>query len=278
MMRFGLALGGGGLKGAAHLGVLQVLVENHLYPDLVVGTSAGSIAAALFCSGKMSNFRVLKELVQFVIPGKSFFKSWPSGLLNGKLLEQILKETLGTLKFSELKIPMVAVACDLYSGNTVVYTSLIPSRPLPPGVILGGDIAVWQAVRASISLPGIFSPVPLGPYLLVDGGVTCNVPADIARFLGASAIIAVDLSTQKAPRSFDHPGEVLWRSFEIMGSRLTTTILSLYADLVISPFRALENPPSFWEAHRIKEFVEAGKASTRAALPQIKELLGKPSL
>lgn len=273
-MRFGLALGGGGLKGAAHLGVLQVLVENHLYPDLVVGTSAGSIAAALFCSGKMHNFKALEELPQSINPSQRIYKGWPSGLLQGKLIEQILKQILGTLKFSELRTPMAAVACDLYSGSTVVYTSLTPPRPLPPGIVLGGNIAVWQAVRASISLPGIFSPVPLGPYLLVDGGVTSNVPADIARLLGASVIIAVDLSSKHSPRSFNHVGDIIWRSLEITGSRLTTTTLALYADLVLSPLKHLKYPSGFWEAHRVKEFVEAGIASTRAALPKIKELLG----
>ncbi|SMB98669.1 NTE family protein [Thermanaeromonas toyohensis ToBE] len=277
-MRFGLALGGGGLKGVAHLGVLQVLVEHHLYPDLVVGTSAGSIAAALFCSGKISNLKALEELAQFVNSGKNFLKGWPSGLWEGKLLEQILRKTLGTLKFSELRIPMAAVACDLYSGSTVVYTSLTPPRPLPAGIVLGGNIAVWQAVRASISLPGLFSPVPIGPHLLVDGGVTSNVPADIARFLGTSVVIAVDLTTKQTPRSFTHVGEILWRSLEIMGSRLTTTTLALYADLVLSPLKDLKDPPSFWEVRRIKELVEAGITSTRTALPKIKELLGKHTL
>lgn len=275
-MRFALALGGGGLKGAAHLGVLKVLVDNGLHPNLVVGTSAGAIAAALYGSSMLSAASLIFQLPSPALLKPNFRRlgGLPLGILDGKMIENMLRQLWGEKRFSDLKIPIAVVACDLYSGHTVIYSALQPARPLPPGIIMGGDVPVWQAVRASISLPGLFTPFPIGTHLLVDGGITANVPADIARVLGASIVIAVELGTSAPPPSFDHAGDVLLQSLDIASRRLTTITSTLYADLVLSPLKDLSPSPSFWEVGRLKELVTAGAETTTRALPKIKQVLG----
>ncbi|MGI9951723.1 patatin-like phospholipase family protein [Moorellaceae bacterium AZ2] len=277
-MRFALALGGGGLKGAAHLGVLQVLVDNDLAPDLVVGTSAGAIAAVLYAAGLLPAANLL-----FQLPSPALFRhiprmgGLPLGLLDGRLIERMFRRIWGEKCFHQLKVPAAVVACDLYTGNTVVYTDLMPVRPLPQGIIMGGNVPVWQAVRASISLPAIFAPFPIASHLLVDGGITTNVPADIARLLGATQVVGVELGTRTAPKTFNNAGDVLLQSLDIMSRRLTNLNLSLHADFVLSPLKDLDSPPNFWEVKRIKELADLGAGETARHLPQIKAVLGRKS-
>ncbi|GFN23254.1 patatin-like phospholipase family protein [Thermanaeromonas sp. C210] len=277
-MRFALALGGGGLKGAAHLGVLEVLADNDLEPQLVVGTSAGAIAAALYAAGLLPAASSL-----FKLPSPLLFRGIPRvgglplGLLDGKSIEGMFRRIWGEKSFRQLKVPAAVVACDLYTGNTVVYTHLTPAHPLPQGVVMGGNVPVWQAVRASISLPAIFAPFPIGSHLLVDGGITTNVPADIARLLGATRVIAVELGTRATPKNFNNAGDVLLRSLDIMTRRLTDLNLRIHADFVLSPLKDLDSPPNFWEARRIKELVGLGAQEAARHLPHIKALLGRKS-
>lgn len=273
-MHFGLALGGGGLKGAAHLGVLKVLVDHGLPPDLVVGTSAGAIAAALYGSGLLpSELSSQWSFPVFFTSSTRKIGGLPLGMLDGRMVENMFKRLWGKKRFSDLKKPVAVVACDLYSGHTIIYSALPPVRPLPPDIAMGGDVPVWQAVRASISIPALFSPFPLGPHLLVDGGVTANVPADVARVLGATKVIAVELSTTVTPSSLHNAGEVLMRSLDIMSRRLTALTLTLSADFVLSPLKDVYPPPGFWEVGRLKELVQAGAEATVRALPEIRKIL-----
>jgi NTE family protein len=272
-MRFGLALGGGGLKGSAHLGVLSVLEENGIKPDIIVGTSAGSIAAAIYGAGLLP---AVASMPGFPL-GNIFrlesyrFTGLPLGLISGRTLESMLKRTLGNRSLSELQPLTAAVTCDLVSGETVIYAPGRPVKPLPPDIVLGGDVPAWQAVRASISLPAIFAPYKIGSRLLVDGGLTDNVPADIARYLGADIVIAVDLGSGVPNRNFRHAGEVLLQSLDIIGHRNTSLTLRLYADIVLQP---IKTPVSAWDAGQFSNLIAAGAEETRQNLDQIRRLLG----
>ncbi len=177
--KIGLALGSGIAKGFAHVGVLEALEKNDIKVDYIAGTSMGAVVGALYASGmKVDEIRkVIKnikweELVDFTLPGK--------GILSGKKIEIFLRELLKGKTFRKLKIPLRIVATDIVNGEKIIFKS--------------GDVA--SAVRASISLPGIFVPYRHGGKIYVDGGVVDPVPVNVVRSMGADIVIGVDLSTE----------------------------------------------------------------------------------
>lgn len=178
--RVGLALGSGGARGWAHLGVLQALREKNIQVDFIAGTSMGAVVGAFIAAGREEALRELalnldwKRLRQFF---------WEislsrSGLTDGKKLLEETQKLLGLREFRELELPFRAVATDLDTGGEVVLSS--------------GNLL--EAMRASLSIPGVFSPVWVGKHLLVDGGLVNPVPVSVAREMGAQTVIAVDVS------------------------------------------------------------------------------------
>jgi NTE family protein len=177
-LRFSLALGGGGARGLAHVGVLQVLAREGLAPIAVAGTSMGAIIGALYAAG-VSPDRLLESLDLLdlrALLGLARINLRPDSVLSADPFEARLREVLPAT-FEELTLPFAAVATDLLSGDRVVLT--------------GGDLPL--AVRASMSLPVVFEPVRLGDALLVDGGVVDPIPVDAARELGGDPVLAVDV-------------------------------------------------------------------------------------
>ena len=183
--RVGLALGSGGARGWAHLGVLQALSEKGVEVECVAGTSMGSLVGAFLAAGRIGSLRDLAEhldwrrLRQFL---------WEvslsrSGLTDGRKLLEETQKLLGVSEFRELALPFRAVATDLDTGGEVVLDS--------------GNLL--QALRASISIPGLFSPVWTGRRLLVDGGLVNPVPVNVARAMGAAFVIAVDVTHDIVP-------------------------------------------------------------------------------
>jgi NTE family protein len=209
--RIGLVLSGGGARGAAHIGVLKVLEELRVPIDVIAGTSMGSIVGGSYASGQtVANMErdvagITTELLakdqpprsevairlkqqdwlDFIGPQFGFRDGslmFPKGLISGVALEAVLRDlslAKGDLNFDKLPIPFRAIATDVYTGQMTVLQS--------------GDLAI--AMRASMSVPGAVSPVPMGNKLLVDGGLTRNLPVDVARDMGADVIIAVNLGT-----------------------------------------------------------------------------------
>jgi NTE family protein len=176
--RVGLALSGGGARGLAHVGVLQVLEELNITPVAITGTSAGSIIGALRAGG-LSHARIRAaavtaqwtKLVRPVLPGNS-------GLLSLAPIDALLEELLAPKKtFAELSIPYACIATDIERDEMVI----LREGPIAP------------AVRASCTVPGVFTPVEIGNRLLVDGGVTNNLPVELLFEMGADYAIAVDL-------------------------------------------------------------------------------------
>jgi NTE family protein len=180
--RVGLVLGGGSVRGAAHLGVLEVLENEGIRPQCVVGVSAGSIGGAAYCAGvpledmrRMALEMRWTRLGRLVRPRLGFFDS--------SKLESRLLEIIGPRMFDQLSIPLAVVAADLMREEVIVLRE--------------GPVA--RAVRASCALPGIFTPVEWEGRLLVDGGVLNNLPVSVARDMGAEYIIAVDLLPSPQP-------------------------------------------------------------------------------
>lgn len=175
--RLGLVLGGGGGKGAAHLGVIQVLQDLHIPIDMIVGTSAGGAVAVLHAAGvPLDDIRELfrsTDLRRIFIPDPT-----RTGLVGQRRREELLTALLGDRTFADLPIPCAVTATDLVSGQMV----LLNEGPLVP------------AVLATTALPSIFPPVLIDGRALVDGGVLNNVPVDVAKGMGADKVIAVELN------------------------------------------------------------------------------------
>lgn len=186
--RLGLALGGGGVRGLAHIGILQVLEREGIRPAVVAGTSMGGLVAAAYAVGltpqaltdEVSEFTHLRRLLTLVD-----FSPARRGLLQGERIRSMLIDKLGKdTTFADLPFPLGLVAVDIDSGEEVVLTR---------GLLV-------DAVLATCAVPGIFPPVRYGERFLSDGGILNNVPADVARRLGAEVVIAVDVGPEFGAR------------------------------------------------------------------------------
>ena len=177
-VRIGLALGGGAARGFAHIGVIQVLEEAGIRVDLVAGTSAGSLVAALYAAGR--NGSTLARLA--LAMDESAITDWAfpgRGLIRGEALARYVREQTGGKLIEQLPLPLGIVATDLDSGEPVLFQR--------------GDVGA--AVRASSAVPAIFQPVKIGTREYVDGGLVSPVPVRFARQMGADVVIAVDISS-----------------------------------------------------------------------------------
>jgi predicted acylesterase/phospholipase RssA len=175
-IKLGLALGAGGAKGLAHIGILKVLHKHKIYPDYLAGTSMGSIIGALYASGyspkelkETARTTNWKKIVDFTIP--------KAGFIQGDLIESKLKRLVQNKDFSELDIPLRVVSYNLDTHEKVVISKGSVSRSL----------------RASISIPGIFTPIKIDKNHFIDGAVVDPTPFDVVKEMGAEIVIAVDL-------------------------------------------------------------------------------------
>jgi NTE family protein len=250
-VRIGLALGGGAVRGAAHIGVLEALDEAGLPPAVITGTSAGALVGALYAAGHSpSDIGKLARTLRWprlVRPART-----RKALFDTTRLGHFLDDALGSRDFDGLTLPFGTVACDLATGDEVVL------REGP----------VSDAIMASSAVPGVFPPIERDGLLLVDGGLVTMVPAMLARTLGADVVVAVDVSgplPRRAPTTLLHI-MVAVSTLQPGGVQR----LSEEADLVLSP--AVDGY-AFWELSRIAEFEEAGRAATEAALPVLRALI-----
>jgi NTE family protein len=200
-MKTGLVLGAGAARGLAHIGVLEVLEENKIQVDCIAGASIGSLVGAYYAThGEIAGCKKMAEsLTRTDIMRLIDFYPAKGALLRGEKLRLWIDKLLEGKSFSDTKIPIKIVATDLLTGEQVIFSE--------------GKLS--DAVRASISIPGIFLPYELNGRTLVDGGLVNSTPIDIAREMGAERIIAVDLpltKLKKAPNIFG----TLLQSYEIM--------------------------------------------------------------
>ncbi|WP_101877717.1 patatin-like phospholipase family protein [Lachnoclostridium edouardi] len=299
-MNYGLALAGGGARGAAHAGVLRALEEQGLLPDIVAGTSAGSIIAGCLAAGLTPG--KLGEEVEYLSEYGNMYLDpdyWGmlrfipqmlerrpvclKGFLKGNKMNQYLCSLTNGCRIQEAKVGILIPAVDLFSGRTVVYTNLdieeekIRKSSLPKEV--SGDMVCWEKngrlcdiMMASSSVPGIFRPRNMGGYLLVDGGVTHNLPVNLLAAAGVKNIIGVDIGNETEMAENGSILDVVTRSFSIRGESLEKCHSQ---DDILTLRPRLPKNAGLLEFSAMLESMEAGYQYTLKKIPAIRKAVLK---
>ena len=253
-VKLGLALGGGAARGFAHVGVIAVLEEAGLRPQLVVGTSAGSLVAALYASGKSS-----AQLQQTALNMEEVaITDWMlplvgRGMFRGEALARHVNDLVAGRLIENMAIPLGIVATDLGNGQAVLFQR--------------GDTGT--AVRASSAVPAVFVPVKINNRDYVDGGLVSPVPVSFERQMGADVVLAVDISAPPEGNAADGSLQILLQTFAIMGKTINQYELQ-GADVVVRPAQLGLKSADFSARQRA---MDAGRAAMLAALPALKARL-----
>lgn len=269
-MKIGLALGGGGARGAAHIGVLMELERLGIRPHLITGTSIGGMIGALLAAGQTmaetnAFFQKLNISKLYGLPGSA------PALTGSSKIELLLEETLGRPTFADLSIPLAVVTSDLVTRKEVILDE--------------GDVVT--AVLATIAIPILFPPVEIGDLVLADGGILNNTPFDIARARGATYVIAVDLSNTAPFGTPDEPAPaptgVVAKALALTQRRKTWQIMSVVADIItaqtLQKHLAVSRPElllqphmgsiGLFDFHRMEDGIKAGQTAVREAEDQL---------
>lgn len=250
--KIALVLGGGAVRGFAHIGVLKMLQSQGIVPDMVIGTSAGSIAGALYAAG-YSGYdlqRIAFDLDKATVADMTLFGK---GLIKGDALQGFINKAVGGKNIEELKIPFACVATRLDTGEAVLFQR--------------GSIAI--AVRASSAVPGVFQPALINGVEYVDGGLVSPVPVRFAKQMGATFIIAVDVSSPPANNASTGTMDILMRSYDIMGKSIRELELP-QADVLIRPDLSRIKSSDLESKHLA---ILEGERAAEAAMPMIREKL-----
>jgi NTE family protein len=266
--RLGLVLGGGGGKGAAHIGVLQVLEELELPIDLLVGSSAGGAVALLYAAG-IDHETILELFRSMALRRIAVPDPTRTGLFGQRRREELLTRVLGTRTFDDLRIPCAVTAVDLVTGQVVV----IDEGPLV------------EAILATTALPGIFPPILRDDMVLVDGGLLNNLPVNVARERGATRVIAVELNDavpgfSLLPDPGDNP--IARLTLAPQQFAVATRALSLLVNHTVA-LQLRENPPDLLMSPVVSDIATldmnnpekghgVGRAAAEDALSQLEEL------
>jgi NTE family protein len=251
--KWALVLGGGTARGFAHIGVLKVLQQNGLVPDLVVGCSAGALVGSLYAAGHQPQqleelaLRVKDNEIADLVSGNK------RGMVAGEALQAFVNRQVKQQRIESFPLPFAALATNLTVGLPAVFTS--------------GDAGL--AVRASSSIPAIFIPTRIQDQEFVDGGLISPMPIRTARELGATTVVAVTLSAGVQPGSPTGLFELLMQSFEIMSSSITRLELR-EADVVIQPDLGRLSFTDFTSRNLM---ITLGEQAARRALPAIRAKL-----
>ncbi len=252
--KIGLALGGGAARGFAHVGVIAALEEAGIKPDLVVGTSAGSLVAAIYATGKTAG-----QLQQVALSmEEAEITDWTlpcfgRGVLRGEALARYINVQVNNKLIESMVIPLGIVATDLRTGQGALFQR--------------GDTGM--AVRASSAVPSVFNPVKIGAAEYVDGGLVSPVPVRYARQMGAQLVIAVDISSAPEGNAADSQLQILLQTFAIMGKSINSFELK-DAELVVRPALVGVKSGDFSAKHRA---IDAGKLAMQQAIPQLRALI-----
>lgn len=277
-MKTGLALGGGGVSGAASLGVIKALEEEGIEITHIAGTSSGSVVAALYAYGytvdeimevipglnkKYLDYNVRGILMKLLLFRRRFLDGW----IKGVRLRGLLEKLTNGQKLDAFRIPCGIVATELRQGKPLVF-----AKESVPGYLSASDIEIALAVQASCSIPIVFQPVRWHDHVLADGGVTVNCPVQIVRAMGAEHVISVDTVT---PFANDKIGAL--RS----GMGIFSHVINLnlrdqmahqhqHADYVLHPHVGYVGALEF---AKVRQCVEVGYAYTRERMEEIKAIL-----
>jgi NTE family protein len=252
--KVGVALGGGFARGIAHVGVLRALEENEIPIDFITGTSVGALIAAAYASGT-----TLEEMAhQASLTRFRDFGRWTlsrMGMASNERLQDFLGRLATAKYFHEMRIPLAIVATDLLKGESVHFRT--------------GEIG--PALRASCAYPGLFLPVEYRGHFLVDGFLTEQVPAPAARELGAEVVISVHLEPGLLDSKPRNTIEVISRSFSIIQG-VSRQSWRAATDVLLEP----NVHHVLWDEFvKSPQLIAAGEDCARAAMPQIKALLGR---
>lgn len=293
MVNYGLALSGGGARGAAHVGVLMALEEEGLLPEKVAGASAGSIVAGLYASG-LGISELREEVLWLAKHGKWYLdpnvagiltlipqllvgrRIKLSGILQGGCLMEYLCDLTGYAGIEKAKRGILIPAADLYSGDTIVYTNLFRNKRPTPAALRQKHVrweqegTLGEIMMASSSVPTVFAPRRIEDYWLVDGGVTNNLPVDLLIAAGEPCVIAVDIGTE-----YDAPDDrsiidVASHSFSVM-SRELKDCRSSGEQLLLKP--RLHAGAGLLNFSCMEECMKQGYAYTKGKMPEIKQVL-----
>lgn len=250
--RIGLALGGGAARGFAHIGVLQVLEEQGIKPDVIVGTSAGSLVATLYAAGQTPT-----ELGHMAMTlDESIFTDWTfpgRSLLKGEAIAKYVRTSTGGRHIEAMRVPLGIVATDLKTGKPILFRR--------------GDAGM--AVRASSAVPAVFSPVTIGGREYIDGGAVSPVPVRYARQMGGEVIIAVDISAIPEGQATKGAVDILLQTFNIMGHAISQWEMA-EADVIMRPKLSGVGSADFG-ARRLS--IMAGREAALTMLPQLREAI-----
>ncbi|MBN2908276.1 patatin-like phospholipase family protein [Polycladomyces sp. WAk] len=248
--KIGLALGSGGARGWAHIGVLKVLREAGIPVHMIAGSSMGSLVGALYANNlKLDMIEGLatrlkrKYWVDLTVPRK--------GLIIGDKVRELIRLLTHGKSIEELSIPLAVVATDIIKGERVVFTS--------------GPVDL--AVRASISIPGIFEPVEWEDKILVDGGVIDRIPITVVREMGADLVIAVDVVPRFNKVKIRSIFDVIAQTLGVMERQILSRQL-IEADFLIHPELSEISPTAF---HQVEKCIRLGEEAARAHVERIRE-------
>ncbi|MGD6816293.1 patatin-like phospholipase family protein [Metabacillus sp. 84] len=250
--KIGLALGSGGARGFAHLGVIKVLTDEGIPIHMIAGSSMGALVGSFYAAGLE-----IKSLYQIAAAFKRSYYldvTIPKmGFIAGEKIKGLIRAFTKGNNIEDLNIPLAIVATDLCTGEKVVFKK--------------GPVA--EAVRASIAIPGIFVPETVNGRMLVDGGVVDRVPVSVAREMGADIVISVDVSVVKKQESITSIFDVIMQSLDIMQDELVHH-RALASDIMLRPKVAKFSSRSFTN---IQEIMMSGEAEARSNLEAIRSLI-----
>lgn len=263
--KIGLALGGGGAKGLVHIGIIKVLEKNKIPIDFIAGTSIGALVGGLYAASKdigyVEKIALDSNMDRFVSMMLEFTRS--GGLVRGEKVLKFLKNSLDEVDFQELQIPFVAVATELNSALTYYFEKK-------------GDVA--EAIRASISYPPVFSPYKIKNKLYIDGGLSCQVPADKVRSMGADVVIAVNLEDDYIFQKNMFAREAaIGNTYRLLDSSMKVLVRNLAeynaknADVVINP--KVGKFGAWSDFDKAKRLIKIGEKSAKKAISEVKRLI-----
>lgn len=252
----GLALGSGSARGLAHIGVLKALKEHNIEIDMIAGCSAGALVGGLYLCGispeMIENIALQmdkKLWIDLTVPRKGFIK--------GKKLENIVKLLSRDRNIEDLEKLFVAVATDLKENKRFLFK----------------EGPICKAIRASVSIPGVFEPVTMGDKVLVDGAVIDRVPASVVKEMGAEFVIAVDVGFAMLQDKINNVFDVILQTMDVISRQVAKKSI-IQADMLIQPPLGHIRGKEF---HLVEECVEVGYNSTIEKIDEIKELLNQKS-
>jgi len=255
--RIGLALGGGFARGIAHSGVLKIFEQHRIPLHCITGVSAGAIVAAAYASGTpAADIAKVGSSMRFRHVAK--WSICRMGFMGSERMKRFLEGVLKVHRFEDMTTPLGVLATDLCTGEPVSFRDT-------------GD--VFLPIRASCSYPGLFQPVPYGDRLLVDGAMSIEVPALLARQLGATHVISVSVPPPTCIRPPSDVLQIVRRCFQIM-QRHSEGVWRDASDLILTPdLKSID-----WNGFEAgPELVKAGEAAATEALPAIREWLSPPA-